>query len=184
MMLKTMMIFTHHPHVSLTWFTFCWWCHNRLHMTSQWPDNYDASTCKAISNLLYMDFIHCDIHGLLCKKFVISDPVNYNEKWKYHNIRCQFPFGVRSYSTALNIWCKSCVMLWNIMRWVCRVMKWCAFIEQVVGGDCLLLYHCHKMNLPIAKKPSIELLAAAKNDGLPISQPPLNIVCLMDLICF
>ena len=39
-----MTIFTHHPCVSLTRFSFCWWRHNRLLMTSQWPDNCDAIT--------------------------------------------------------------------------------------------------------------------------------------------
>ena len=37
MTLKTR-IFTHHSRVSLARFTFCWWRHNRLAMTSQWQD--------------------------------------------------------------------------------------------------------------------------------------------------
>ena len=43
-------LYTHHPRVSLTRFSFCWWCHNRLLMTSQWPDNCDAITWMVISN--------------------------------------------------------------------------------------------------------------------------------------
>ena len=60
-------IFTHRYHVSLTQFSFCWWRHNRLSMTSQWPDNCDAITWIAISNSLDIDFIHGDIHGRSCK---------------------------------------------------------------------------------------------------------------------
>ena len=50
--------------------SFCWWRHNRLLMTSQWPDNYDAITWIVISNSLDIDFIHGDIHDRTCKKFV------------------------------------------------------------------------------------------------------------------
>ena len=60
--------FTHHPRVSLTRFSFCWCRHNRLLMTSQWPDNCDVITWMVISNSLDVDFIHGDIHGRLCKK--------------------------------------------------------------------------------------------------------------------
>ena len=49
-------------------FTFCWWRHNRLAMTSQWPDNCDANTWQVISNSLDNDFIHGDIHDCSCKK--------------------------------------------------------------------------------------------------------------------
>ena len=52
-------IFTHRSLVSLVRFTFCWWCHNQMPMTSQWPDNCDAITWIVISNsLLAIDFIH------------------------------------------------------------------------------------------------------------------------------
>ena len=37
-------------------------------MTSQWPDNCDASTWKVISDSLDIDFIHANIHGRSCKK--------------------------------------------------------------------------------------------------------------------
>ena len=43
MTIKTM-IFTHWPRVSLARFTFCWWRHNWLPMTSQWPDQCGAIT--------------------------------------------------------------------------------------------------------------------------------------------
>ena len=55
--------FTHRPRVSLARFSFCWWRHNRLLMTSQWPDNCDAITWIVISNSLDIDYIHGDIHG-------------------------------------------------------------------------------------------------------------------------
>ena len=48
--------------------SFCCWRHNRLLMTSQWPDNYDAITWIVISNSLDIDFIHGDIHDRSCKK--------------------------------------------------------------------------------------------------------------------
>ena len=55
--------FTHRPRVSLARFSFCWWCHNRLLMTSQWPDSCDAITWIMISNSLDIDFIQGDIHS-------------------------------------------------------------------------------------------------------------------------
>ena len=64
-------IFTHRPHVSLARFSFCW-CHNRLLMTSQWPDNCDAITWIVISNSLDINFIHGDIHGRSGKKMGIK----------------------------------------------------------------------------------------------------------------
>ena len=67
MTIKTM-VFTHRPLVSLALFTFFWWRHNRLLMTSQWLDICDAITWILISNSLDIDFIHDDIHGILCKK--------------------------------------------------------------------------------------------------------------------
>ena len=66
MKLKTR-IFACHPRVSLARFTFCWWRHNRLAMTSQWPDNCDANTWQVISNSLDIDFIRDDINGRSCK---------------------------------------------------------------------------------------------------------------------
>ena len=66
MMIK-MTIFRHRPHVSLAQFLFCWWCHNRLLMMSQWPDNCDTITWIVISNSLDIDFIDGDIHGRSCK---------------------------------------------------------------------------------------------------------------------
>ena len=73
-------IFTHRPRVSLTRFSFCRWCHNRLLMTSQWPINCDAITWIVISNSLHMDdmdFIHGDINGQSCKKMTFV--------WGYRN---------------------------------------------------------------------------------------------------
>ena len=66
------MIFTHRPRVSLTRFSLCWWRHNRLLMTSQWPDSCDAITWIMISNSLDIDFIHGDIHGRSCKNISIQ----------------------------------------------------------------------------------------------------------------
>ena len=66
-------IFTHCSRVSLTWFSFCWWRHNRSLMTSQWLDNCDAVTRIMISNSLDINFIHGDIHGWSCKKKLYSE---------------------------------------------------------------------------------------------------------------
>ena len=63
-------IFTHHPRVSFARFLFRWWRHNRLLMTSQWPDNCEATTWIMITNSLAIDFIHGDIHGRSCKKSI------------------------------------------------------------------------------------------------------------------
>ena len=59
---------THRPRVSITRFSFCWWRHNRLLMTSKWPDNCDAIKWIMTANLLDIDFIHGHIHGRSCKK--------------------------------------------------------------------------------------------------------------------
>ena len=50
---------------------FCWWRHNRVAMTSQWPENCDANTWQVISNPLDIDFIHGDIHSRSCKKLFL-----------------------------------------------------------------------------------------------------------------
>ena len=60
-------ILTHCSRVSLGRFSFCWWRHNRLLMTSQWPDNCDAITWIVIFNSIVIDFIHGDIHDRSCK---------------------------------------------------------------------------------------------------------------------
>ena len=65
-------IFRHRPRVSPALLSFWWWCHDRLLMTSQWPDNCDAITWIMISNSLDIDFIHGDIHGRSCKKSLHS----------------------------------------------------------------------------------------------------------------
>ena len=61
-------IFTYRHRVSFPGFSFCWCRHNRLLMTSQWPDNCDTITSIVISNSLDIDFIYGDIHGQSCKK--------------------------------------------------------------------------------------------------------------------
>ena len=53
------------------WFTFCWWCHNRLLMMSQWAGNCDVITWIMISNSLDINFIHGDIHGRSCKNVLL-----------------------------------------------------------------------------------------------------------------
>ena len=73
-------IFKHHPRVSLARFPFCWCRHNRLLMTSQWPDNCDAITWTVISNSLDINFIHGDIHGRSCKNVEHSN----NNMWQIY----------------------------------------------------------------------------------------------------
>ena len=58
----------HCPRVSLARFSFYWWRHNWLLMTSQWPDNCDAIRWIMMSNFSGNGFIHGDIHGRSCKK--------------------------------------------------------------------------------------------------------------------
>ena len=64
-------IFTHRLRVSLDRFSSCWWRHNRLVMTSQLLDNCDAITRIVRFISLDIDFIHSDIHGRSCKKYII-----------------------------------------------------------------------------------------------------------------
>ena len=67
-MMRKTRIFTHRPRVPLPWFTFCWWCYNRLLMTSRWPDDCDAFPWKVVSNSSDINFIHGNMHGRSCKK--------------------------------------------------------------------------------------------------------------------
>ena len=62
-----MTIVKHRPCVSLARFTFCWWHHNQLLMTS-WPNNCDTIMWIMISKSSDIDFIHSDIHGWSCWK--------------------------------------------------------------------------------------------------------------------
>ena len=75
-------IFSHRPRVSLAWFLFCWWCPNRLLMTSQWPDNCEVITWIVISNSFDIDFIHGHIHGWSCKKKIHSVFAPLNTAWQ------------------------------------------------------------------------------------------------------
>ena len=81
-------IFTHRPRGSLAQSTFCWWRHNRVLMTSQWPDNCDAITWIVISNSLDIDFIHGDIHGRSCKKLRIQCVDIFACNYLFHFILC------------------------------------------------------------------------------------------------
>ena len=63
-------IFTHGPVVSLARFTFSSWRHIRL-LTSQWPDNSEATTRIMISDSLDIDFIHDDVHGRSCNNVLL-----------------------------------------------------------------------------------------------------------------
>ena len=67
MMMNTA-ILIHRLHFPLPLFMLCWWRHNRLLMTSQLPDNCDATTWQVISNSLDIHFIHGGIHNWSCKK--------------------------------------------------------------------------------------------------------------------
>ena len=73
------------PVPCLARFTFCWWRHNRLAMTSQWPDNCDANTWQVISNSLDIDFIHGVIHGRSCKKCAYSALIDIANS-DHHNV--------------------------------------------------------------------------------------------------
>ena len=77
--------FTHRPRVSLARFSFCWWRHNRLLMTSQLPDNCDAITWIVISNSLDIDYIHDDVHGRWCKNIKKNVPCASAKWYKLYN---------------------------------------------------------------------------------------------------
>ena len=62
-------IFTHRPCVSPARFSFFWWRHTRLLMTSQRPDKCAAITWIVIYNSLDIEYIHGDIHGRSWKKY-------------------------------------------------------------------------------------------------------------------
>ena len=98
-----MTILTHRPSVPLTRFSFCWWRHNRLLMTPQWPDICDAITWMVMSNSLDIDFIHGDIHSRSCKKiffFPFSEmlKVTHNSKNGFQSLVKTEP---RSESTSM-----------------------------------------------------------------------------------
>ena len=57
-------------HLLVSLVAFCWWRHNRLLMTSQWPDNCDTSTWQVICYSLDVNFIHGDIHSRSCKRYI------------------------------------------------------------------------------------------------------------------
>ena len=87
-----MTIFTNRPCVSLAQFSICWWCHNRLLMTSQWLDNCDAITWIMISNSLYIDFIHAIFTAghVRTWKYWNTSIVQTKSYWimHYHSIQC------------------------------------------------------------------------------------------------
>ena len=73
-------ILTCRPRVSLARFSFCWWRHSRLLMTSQWPDNCDAIAWIMISNSLDIAFIH----GI----YSSSGKVSYHQKFRRRKVGC------------------------------------------------------------------------------------------------
>ena len=134
MTLKTR-IFTHLPRVSLARFTFCWWRHNRLAMTSQWSDNCDANTWQVISNSLDIDFIHGDIHGRSCKKIGYSMSVDviakdlktsplfqtekncWSEQVPWHSVKAVFTGMIPSYLCNGNSYtCKTPSLYWDVTK--------------------------------------------------------------------
>ena len=107
---------------SLARFSFCWWRHNRLLMTSQWPDNCDAITWIVISYLLDIDFIHGEIHDRSCKK-TIYPYITGSIPWRGGNRMIP---SVSMKSGKLDYWQQTtkhnktwfvCIILWiNIMK--------------------------------------------------------------------
>ena len=119
--------FTHHPCVSHARFSFCWWRHNQLLMTSQWPDNCDAITWIMISNSLDVDFIHRNIHGRSCKKTYL--PLGYYISSNSHylkNLNCS-----ASYTTHLCDMFVFYILVTNVL--IVTLLK------------CLYLLHCIQM---------------------------------------
>ena len=61
-------VLTYRHHFSLALITFGKWRHSRLLITSQLPDNCDASTEKVISNSIDINFTRGNVHGRPWKK--------------------------------------------------------------------------------------------------------------------
>ena len=116
-----MKIFTSRSRGSLAQSTFCWWRHNRVLMTSQWPDNCDAITWKVTSNSLDIDFINSDIHGRSCKK-----PCLHWKSWKtkYSNIN----------ATWISI--SICHVCCNMFLWAsCQIRKIAGYAGAENAGN-------------------------------------------------
>ena len=132
MTLKTR-IFTHLSRVSLVRFTFCWWRHNRLAMTSQWPDNCDANTWQVISNLLDIDFIHGDIHTRSCKNLsILSIRKTFGlSKFMYSNFHiawhCKQIIKL-NLSCVAAITCKLGAAIWYSLSVCWPRTTWCAYL--------------------------------------------------------
>ena len=101
----TTMILTHRLHFSFALFTFCWWRHHWLLLTSQLPEYCDAthaSMWKIIFNSFDLDFVYSYSHGQTCKNNKIlwhSFP-----GYLYFNIQDIIPQGmlqIYTYMTAI-----------------------------------------------------------------------------------
>ena len=79
-------LYTSSPCLARPRFLFCWWRHNQLLMTSQWPDNCVAITWIVISDSLDCDFIHNDSHGRSSKK-VTYHPYSIFKFWIMYKCR-------------------------------------------------------------------------------------------------
>ena len=85
-------IFTHRPCVSFAYVAFCLWRHDRLRITSQWPDNCDASTWQVISNsppVRLLKVNHISIYSS-CKCQNQSRGHQEETNCLSHRIRCLF----------------------------------------------------------------------------------------------
>ena len=81
-------LYTSSPCLTHSGFVLLMWRHNRLLMTSQWPDTCDAITSITISNSLDIDFIHGDIHGRSCKKWCFVITWLYINRIEKQSYRC------------------------------------------------------------------------------------------------
>ena len=68
----------YYSRISLAQFSFWWWRHNRLLMTSQWPDKCDAITWIVISNSIDILFTAIFTAGRLGRNVSMTTPSHRN----------------------------------------------------------------------------------------------------------
>ena len=104
------------PGGSLARLTFCWSRHNRLAMTSQWPDNCDANTWQVIFNSLDIDFIHGYIHGRSCKKESSFQVILWHQWWHIITMKYHFSGIIWDDFLISEINWKLCLIFWHFQH--------------------------------------------------------------------
>ena len=121
---------THRRRVSPARFSFCWWRHNRLLMTSQWPDNCDAITWIVISNSLDIDFIHGDIHDRSCKKMSYTSLMPDRSEVPYIRIITIIPI-----YRLVSVFCdhRETFTIHKRCKWYPETQQWTCNVHLLIG---------------------------------------------------